>query len=117
LSQAIRQGQKREGDLAARYGGDELVLLLPDCDGDDALAIAEETLERIRALQLPHQGNPTGIVTVSAGVAVLDAVSEGDVAESLIGRADKALYLAKSTGRDRVCTSEASADARRPMPA
>jgi len=117
LSQAIRQGQKREGDLAARYGGEELVLLLPDCDGDNARAIAEETLERIRALQLPHQGNATGIVTVSAGVAVLDAVSEGDLAESLIGRADKALYLAKSTGRNRVCASETSTGTRRPMPA
>ncbi|WP_053195716.1 sensor domain-containing diguanylate cyclase [Herbaspirillum hiltneri] len=117
LSQAIRQGQKREGDLAARYGGEELVLMLPDCDGGNAVAIAEETLARIRALQLPHQGNPNGIVTVSAGVAVLDPVSEDDVAESLIGQADKALYLAKSTGRDRVCTSGASTGAAQLMPA
>jgi len=103
LSQAVLQGQKREGDLAARYGGEELALLLPDCDGADAAAIAEATLARVRALQMPHQGNPCGIVTISAGVAVLRKVGEGDAAELLIGKADKALYQAKSTGRDRVC--------------
>jgi diguanylate cyclase (GGDEF)-like protein len=103
LSQAVLQAQKREGDLAARYGGEELVLLLPDCDGASAAAIAEGALARIRALDMPHHGNPCGIVTVSAGVAVLGAVSEGDTAELLIGKADKALYQAKSSGRDRVC--------------
>ena len=105
LSQAVLQAQKREGDLAARYGGEELVLLLPDCDSSDAEAIAGATLARIRALHMPHQGNPCGIVTVSAGVAVLGTVGEGDTAELLIDQADKALYQAKSTGRDRVCTA------------
>jgi len=103
LSQAVLQAQNREGDLAARYGGEELVLLLPDCDGASAAAIAEATLARIRALGMPHHGNPCGIVTVSAGVAVLGTVDEGDTADMLIDRTDKALYQAKSSGRDRVC--------------
>ncbi len=78
----------REVDLIARYGGEEFVLILPDCKLDDAVA----TADRLR------EATPTG-ATCSAGVAMFEA---DDTADQLIGRADRALYEAKASGRN--CT-------------
>ncbi|WP_051516709.1 sensor domain-containing diguanylate cyclase [Herbaspirillum sp. RV1423] len=100
LSAVIKRAQKRPGDLAARYGGEELVVMLPECDRADAVRIAEEVLAAVCDLRLPHTGNPNGIVTISAGVADIAVVGEGDSAELLIGKADKALYQAKAAGRN-----------------
>ena len=84
-------------DVAARYGGDEFVVLLPGCSRDDAVRVAERVRHEIarRVGEAP--------VTISAGVATMpDNASD---AERLMAAADAALYEAKRTGRDRVAGS------------
>jgi diguanylate cyclase (GGDEF)-like protein len=86
-------GNTKASDLPARYGGDEFVVLLPDCTGDDAVAVAE----RLRAAVAAEV---TAVpVTVSAGVGAMP-VNAGD-GERLVAAADAALYSAKREGRDR----------------
>jgi diguanylate cyclase (GGDEF)-like protein len=95
-------GVRGDGDLVARYGGEELVVLLPACALDDAARVAEQLGGGIRGLRMPHPDSPVGPhVTVSIGVAVIRP-SEGGSPQDLIGAADRALYAAKRQGRDRV---------------
>ncbi|WP_436530601.1 sensor domain-containing diguanylate cyclase [Actinoplanes sp. HUAS TT8] len=82
------RGQLREGDLIARWGGEEFVVALPDC-GD---AEAAEILDRLRAAT-------PGVETCSIGYAVWNG---SESAERLLERADAALYAAKAAGRDMV---------------
>ena len=84
-------------DVAARYGGDEFVVLLPGCARDDAMRVAQ----RVRGEIARQVGEAP--VTISAGVATMpDNASD---AERLMAAADGALYDAKRTGRDRVAGS------------
>jgi diguanylate cyclase (GGDEF)-like protein len=86
---AAAWGQElRATDVIARYGGEEFALALPGADLGDATAI----VERLRASTTAEQ-------TVSAGLAVWDGEESG---EQLFGRADRALYAAKESGRDRI---------------
>jgi diguanylate cyclase (GGDEF)-like protein len=85
----------RASDLVARYGGEEFIVLAPDADADGAVAIAEKLRRAIAALELR-----SGRVTASIGVAVFPGHALD--AESLLRAADRALYLAKERGRDRV---------------
>ena len=115
LSQLIRSlTPKRPGDLTARYGGEELGILLPHTDNDGAHAVAERIRAAIEALALPHSGSPLGVVTVSAGVAAMLPQRDLHVEGMLVAAADKALYLAKSAGRNRVAV--AAADAAQAVP-
>jgi two-component system chemotaxis family response regulator WspR len=94
--------QLRTGDRAYRYGGDELVVLLPEQTTESARVAAERIREAIDALALPHLGNPPWhLVTVSAGVAAFrpDGPSTYD---ALLGRAEAALLTAKTEGGNRV---------------
>lgn len=88
----------RSVDLVARYGGEEFLVVLPETEEQGALEVAE----RMRRLIEKHQF-PCGRLTASFGVASSDFSAEDspDVQE-LVGRADKALYEAKHTGRNRV---------------
>ncbi len=92
---------RRTGDLAARYGGEELAVLLPDTDLDGALDLAEELREGIETLAIPHPSAPLSRVTASFGVAAT-VPAPGEEPESLIELADSALYRAKTEGRNRV---------------
>lgn len=86
----------RASDFTGRYGGEEFVLLLPATGLDGALALAEKVRREIERVDAP----PTKGVTASFGVAVLpDHASQGD---SLLREADRALYVAKDNGRNRV---------------
>ncbi|MEP6719807.1 MAG: diguanylate cyclase [Variovorax sp.] len=99
----------RPGDLAARYGGEEIAVLLPNTDVAGAVAVAEKIRNAIRALEIVHSGNAGGFVTLSAGVDALIPVSGFDQPTELIQAADKALYTAKAGGRNRVCVSRETA--------
>ena len=93
---------RRPGDLAARYGGEEIAVLLPNTDVFHAVEIADNIRSAIRGLEIEHSGNPTGFVTISAGVDAQIPIRGASEPTELILAADKALYEAKSTGRNRV---------------
>ena len=95
-------------DLPARYGGEEFALLLPAMDLITALRVAERLRNAIEERHLPHDTAPSGIVTVSIGIASLrPAPNQGPWV--LVEAADAALYGAKRRGRNTVVTYEAVA--------
>jgi diguanylate cyclase (GGDEF)-like protein len=93
----------RRSDVACRYGGEELVLVLPECDGAAAARCAESIRAAIAALTLRHDDELLPQATASFGVAAWPA--HGDDAPTLLAAADRALYTAKHAGRNRVCTA------------
>lgn len=95
----------RETDLVARYGGEELAILLPETPRVGALAVAEKI--RVAVEEHPFPGRealPGGRLTISLGVATFP--EDGDEPEALVQCADEALYRAKALGRNRVCRSD-----------
>jgi len=88
----------RELDILGRYGGEEFAILLTESDMDQAQQVAERLRTRIESMVIPIKGHDLSL-TVSLGLAELK-VSES--VESLLDRADQALYSAKQTGRNRV---------------
>lgn len=107
VAQAVRAVVSRPRDLAARYGGEELVLVLPQTSLESALFLAERAREAVAALAIEHRGlEPGRVVTLSAGVAAV--VPSADVpAADLVSMADRALYRAKGSGRARCCALDA----------
>ena len=105
VAEALAAAVGRPGDLAARYGGEEFVCLLPETDREGAALIARHLADAVRALDLPHEGNGAGRVTISLGVASRVPM-EGEAPTTLVGAADQALYRAKEEGRDRVVTAD-----------
>lgn len=93
----------RASDLAVRYGGEEFMAILPDVDAADALEVAERVRIRIEHLRIALPDAVIGI-TISVGVATLLA---GDTTESIVARADSALYAAKEAGRNRCVAAPA----------
>jgi diguanylate cyclase (GGDEF)-like protein len=94
-------GVLRDYDLAGRFGGEEFVMLLPQTRAPDAFKIAERVREHIAMLPIGGPGGERIPVTVSIGVAALDAGSSRELTE-LLAAADAALYRAKASGRDQV---------------
>ncbi len=93
----------RADDIACRYGGEEFLLVFPGADLDQASQRAEQIRRGVKALEVSLEGRPLPGITVSMGVA---QVAEGDAsAEAALAAADRALYVAKSTGRDSVCAA------------
>lgn len=92
--------QVRGEDLACRMGGEELVVVLTDCDHEAARARAEELRKLVRSLTVDSQRKALGRITISLGVASFPA--HGTSAEELLVAADTAFYSAKAAGRD--CT-------------
>ena len=102
VARILRRSVKRH-DLVARYGGEEFCLILYDVCKQDALGVAERVREEIQKIEFPNEDLlPAGDFTISAGVAEYptDAGSSNDLIES----ADRALYSAKSRGRNRICS-------------
>jgi diguanylate cyclase (GGDEF)-like protein/PAS domain S-box-containing protein len=99
----------RSTDVAARYGGEEIAVVLPSTDTAGAVALAEKIRSAIEDLTLTHEGNPEGgsRVTASVGVATALARHGGTMRmpESLLLAADSALYKAKNEGRNRIATT------------
>ena len=96
LATTVR-AQLRAGDEAYRYGGEELVLVLRDAGAQEAVVAAERVRAAVAALAIPHPAGSSGVVTVSIGVATGDTD-----ATTLLALADRALYEAKSAGRNCV---------------
>lgn len=102
IATELKAHLRRPADLAARYGGEELVAILPDTPAAGAQARAELFRSAIRKLQIPHVGSEFGIVTVSVGVATCLSGRIVKRHQELLRLADGALYLAKGSGRDQV---------------
>lgn len=96
LADSVRH-EKRDSDFAARFGGEEFVVLVPG-DATDAVRLAERLRLAVAELELPQLG-PDGRVTVSIGVASFP--EQATNAAELFERADQALYVAKGSGRNR----------------
>ena len=93
----IQSGACRATDLAARFGGEEFVVILTDVSQEGAVLVAERMVEGVRDLNIAHG---SGRVTISAGVATAWPNSENNP-ESVVNAADLALFRAKNAGRDR----------------
>ncbi|MDB5416470.1 MAG: diguanylate cyclase [Rubritepida sp.] len=103
VASSIAATIRRPGDKAARYGGEEFAVILPATDLVGALDVAERVRGAIEALSLRHEGNGTGVVTVSIGVAgTVPSPLVPIETSALIKASDEALYQAKHTGRNRV---------------
>ncbi|MEL6928427.1 MAG: diguanylate cyclase [Cyanobacteria bacterium J06600_6] len=90
----------REYDLACRYGGEEIIVVMPDATIDNSILRAETIRAGIKALTIEHNGKQLEPVTVSIGISCFP--DDGIDSEKLIDAADKALYQAKADGRDCV---------------
>ena len=102
IAAVFRRTFRRAGDLPARYGGEEFAIILYGVDTREALKYALRLQDSIRSLGIPHAGSPIADhVTVSTGITTFQG-TEIYLPETLIETADRALYLAKANGRDRV---------------
>lgn len=100
---------KRDTDFIARFGGEEFVGLLPYLEEDDAYTFVNSILDSTRSLEIPAPFSSGSYLTVSIGAA-LAVPKVGFAKEALLECADKALYEAKNTGRNKVvfCNPEKS---------
>ena len=102
VAMSMRSTVRRSGDLVARYGGEEFAIVLPNTDALGAVSVGENVRAAIKGLQITHEASAVcPYVTVSVGVSTIIPNSENDF-PALIDAADRALYQAKSQGRDRV---------------
>ena len=103
VAAAIAAELQRPGDLAARIGGEEFVLLLPATSQAGAGLVAERVRAAVGSLAINHRDSMLGGVTVSVGVATRWPSDRATDPETLVEAADRALYSAKNAGRNRVC--------------
>jgi diguanylate cyclase (GGDEF)-like protein len=107
IATTLKESLKRSSDFAARWGGEEFVILLPSTDMNGALIIAERIRENIERTPIPVVNGQCVAVTVSIGVAMLIPTQEMNQ-NDLISQSDRALYRAKEKGRNNVCEFDAS---------
>ena len=106
----------RSGDMAYRYGGEELLVIMPEQTAETSTIAMERVREAVERLAIPHAENhPHGVVTISIGLV---AVGQGDRLpwEAVLSQADSALYRAKSGGRNRVAVGAPGALGLAPPP-
>ncbi|MEP5765923.1 MAG: GGDEF domain-containing protein [Halieaceae bacterium] len=99
----------RDADRVYRYGGEELLVLLPEIDAQGGLLCGERLVEGLAAGKLPHDASPLKLLTISAGIAAASVEQESPTWEELVNVADQALYRAKSAGRNRALLEQHSA--------
>lgn len=100
VAECIRSNLNRTGDLAVRYGGEEMAVFLPYSEAQGAYVLAEKIRLAVLARAIEHKGNPDKIVSISLGVYGCGA-QECPTMEAFVERADSALYTAKHQGRNR----------------
>jgi diguanylate cyclase (GGDEF)-like protein/PAS domain S-box-containing protein len=101
IAVAAQEVIHRSSDLFARYGGEEFAVVLPNTDRNGAQLVAEQIRRAVEMCNLPHSGNPHGVVTISIGCAT-QTLNHDSFPTSLVEAADHAMYQAKSAGRNRV---------------
>lgn len=115
LADLLHQHTHRSNDMAARFGGEEFALILPETPSDDAMNIAVTLLGDLEKLRIPHKASKIAPhVTMSIGVATM-IPDQPDNVQPFRLSADLALYHAKNTGRNRACSEHA--DCRQPLAA
>lgn len=106
VATVLSKNMRRPADLAARYGGEEFALILPETDADGAIAVAEACRAEVEALAMRNQDTPPArIITLSVGIASI-APATGSHPADLISLADRGLYHAKATGKNKVVRLE-----------
>ncbi len=106
VAERLRQSLRREGDVVARFGGEEFACILPSTSHAGALVVAERMRRSIIDLAIPHDtSSAAAIVTASFGV-VTTKCSQKAGNSTLLALADKCLYAAKSRGRNGVVGSD-----------
>jgi diguanylate cyclase (GGDEF)-like protein len=101
MAMVIANTLQRKSDVAARFGGEEFGVILPNTPIEGALAVAESIRQAVLAMNLQHRGNLHCVQTISIGAAAV--VPDGDGSPlSLLNLSDQALYRAKALGRNRV---------------
>jgi diguanylate cyclase (GGDEF)-like protein len=101
IASAIADNVKRPSDSTARYGGEEFIVILPGINIEQATAIAECIRESVLKLNIEHTKSSVGRVSISIGVASMMPLIK-QPSSVLVEAADKALYRAKTTGRNKV---------------
>jgi diguanylate cyclase (GGDEF)-like protein len=102
IAQCMKKQIKREADFAARFGGEEFVCLVPFVEKDDALNLAKNLVQEIESMEILHpMSECSKYVTVSIGMASAIPADHNSQTQ-LLNEADKALYMAKKSGRNRV---------------
>ena len=105
VAEALLDGL-RASDIACRYGGEELLVVMPGADADEAVRRISAIAVQARTVGARAMGREIDAITFSAGVATVP--EHGDSADLLIRAADRALYMAKATGRDRIVVAHPS---------
>ncbi len=106
VARALRQLASRGRDLVARFGGEEFVALLPECDLEGAREMAENIRAAIESMAVTHEASHvSGVVTASVGAAVT-VPREGNQPRALLAAADQQLYASKRDGRNRVAAQQ-----------
>lgn len=102
IAQCLKNNVKRETDFVARFGGEEFVCLLPFLEKDEALEFAKAMVQSVEEMKIPHPMSVhSKYVTISVGMAIA-VPNDNNSYSQLLDEADKALYSAKETGRNRV---------------
>lgn len=102
VATAMQSCCRRTADMTARYGGEEFAIILPETDLAGALMVGETVRSAVEGLGIPHAPGVGPYVTISGGVSVLPWIPSYSV-EQLIAEADRNLFVAKRSGRNRVC--------------
>jgi diguanylate cyclase (GGDEF)-like protein len=114
VAQAIRRAAFRASDLPARYRNETFAMLARGLNENGGRVVGERVRKAVEALAIPHAGSSHGRLTVSVGVASSDFACVSRDRAALVERADCALYVAKTQGRNRVENAAPSADADAP---
>ena len=107
IARACKESVVRATDCFARYGGEEFGVVIPDAESRCAAKVAERLRAAVETLAIAHESAPRGVVTVSVGVASI-VPKRGAHYRELLESADRALYRAKGTGRDRIVVVDPS---------